>query len=177
MTHIIRITTVIGFATAGIVVSGSAVAYTTTYQASGNMCQPYYSYPGAAQTLLGTVNEGSNGAWVTCPMPATYSFSGGGPFTAADVQYDDASTTDYVECYPFGYNPGSGSYAFGATIYSCSSGGGCSSPTSSFTGRSSFDWYPGSFSVTLTGFNAYSNISFICYLPPSSTIYGYTFLD
>lgn len=156
----------------GILVAGSAGAFTTTYQASGNACQIYAGNAGPTQVSVGIVNNGSSSAaWVVCPMSASYPV-GNGPFSEGNVDYNDASTTDSVYCYPFGFSA-SGSYTYGQGVYSCSSPGGCSTNSSpSYTGTNSFDWYGGSFTLGITNFQSVDVIAFVCRLPANSAIYG-----
>jgi hypothetical protein len=125
----------------GFIVGSSGAANAVSFMTAGMACAPIDS-TAAADTITDFNGIGVNNTAAAriyhCPIT-------GHPgsvldLTAAGVYYNDVSTVSSVYCTPLACNT-SGSCLSGGTRYSCTgAGGGCTSPTVSYTGDNSLLW-------------------------------------
>jgi hypothetical protein len=89
--------------------------------------------------------------------------------------FQDESTTDPIQCTMYLTNT-SGSQWFGATRYSCSTGGGCADLTTTFTGNGWIGW-GGSTLPSGAAYTMYNNsyTGYECTLPVYGASYSYIF--
>jgi len=149
---------------ASFALMGAAVAATSTsvYQTPGNQCQSWGTVNTALDHYHYTGNPTASGVSLYCPVSVTTPITGIPATQMATVLVVDNTTTDSVYCEPLS-STGTGGLAIGTLVYSCSTPGGCTSSTPSFSGASSFSWYVGLHNEGFSQFGAGNG--FFCYLP------------
>jgi hypothetical protein len=152
---------------------------TEQYNAPGDTCH-VYGISDSAVSSSNTLthydyiqNTGTANLLVYCGVPVTTPVGASVPVEYGVVSFYDGSSTASVNCVPLQRNGTTGSSVQGQSIYSCSTGGGCSSASPSYTGYNSLNWFSGGFNLGFTSFS--SAQGFLCTLAPSSKIFGTAF--
>jgi hypothetical protein len=141
--------------TLGTFTVGAVKIARATTSAPGNTCQNFAGGSGAAWALNGAYNNTSGEVDFVCPI-ITGTLSGNNETVSSEwLNYHDASSTGNIWCVPYLGNT-SGGMSYGAMKYTCSTGGGCTDATQSFTGYNYLSW-SGTALPTGASFTLYSN--------------------
>ena len=133
---------------------------------SGNMCVPPNAIHGAdvGYWMQGTTNASTTTSrQAICPYSTPSNFFGGLTHNL-HIQGIDGNSTQPFFCMAF-RSTSFGGTVWSTTRYSCSSAGGCTDNTSSFTGPFYLKWikpFPG-----VTSSSSAENVGIWCTLPPS----------
>jgi hypothetical protein len=153
----------------------SAAAYAFTYMsASGNSCQPHTADHPIKHGLEGAVNPSASSETVFfCPL-FTANQTAARTLEAMVLKFKDGSNSVPFSCRAFQTYPWGSTYETDPK-YTCSTAGGCTDSTTSFTGFNYIQWTYSELGSNIGIENLDTNFGFYCSLPRgnSSWIIGY----
>ncbi len=169
MRYVIGVTAVLGL-TLGSLTSAQATTGT-----AGVACQGAYGGPAGYASTFGMTNIGSSDTTYMCPIVIGTTSGSSESVSSEWFNFLDESTVDPLYCTPYVTYTSGGEW-YGTTKYSCATGGGCSTSTTSWTGYGWLGW--GGTDLPQGGtFTLYSNNNggFVCNIPKYDASYSYVF--